>query len=770
MIPLKKLRAILINSSILVWLLLPFLNTESSGQSVISEPYTWKNVQIVGGGFVSGIVFHPKEPGLRYCRTDIGGAYRWNEDSNRWEPLLDWVSYDDYNLMGVESIALDPSDPDRVYLACGTYTLPWVPDGAVLCSDDRGKTFLRTDVPFKFGANENGRGNGERMAVDPNNGNIIYLGTRLNGLWRSTDRGVKWSAVKNFPNVSENPPDSIKEERELQRWYWQHKGSGIIRVVFDPRSAVSGKGSRVIYVAVSLMNRENLFYSSDFGNSWKPVAGQPTDFRPTHAVLAPDGILYITYGDNPGPGRMKNGAVWKYDTNNDIWTDITPDKPDPAKNRSFGYAAVAVDYQHPDVLIVSTYHRYEVDKGEEIFRSTDGGKTWKAILHTCSRYDYSAAPYIKKTGVHWLFDIEIDPFNPDHALFTTGYGGHETFNLTAADRDDTITWYIMSTGIEETVALDLLSPSKGAQLTTGIGDYGGFIHWYLDVPAPDGNFENPRFSNTDGLACAENNPDLIVRVGNESHPSNQPANIGYSTDGGRSWQPCESMPDKESRHGSIAVSADGESWIWTPQNSVPFVTHDQGKTWTQSKNLPEKTRVMADRVQPSDFYAMNLYKGKFYISHDSGSSFEEKTLDLHHEALSVLEYRGDNRGGQDRLYATPGNRGDIWLPAFDGLYHSSNAGTTFEKIEDITNVYGFGFGKEAPGTTYPALYLIGVIQGTYGFFRSDDSTMHWVRINDDQHQYGLVFHITGDPKKYGRVYVGTHGRGTLYGNPKIAMQ
>jgi hypothetical protein len=40
-----------------------------------------------------------------------------------------------------------------------------------------------------------------------------------------------------------------------------------------------------------------------------------------------------------------------------------------------------------------------------------------------------------------------------------------------------------------------------------------------------------------------------------------------------------------------------------------------------------------------------------------------------------------------------------------------------------------------------------------------------VRINDDQHQWGLVLQITGDPKQYGRVYVGTHGSGTIYGDP-----
>jgi hypothetical protein len=100
-------------------------------------PYQWKSVQIGGGGFVDGIIFHPNTAGVCYCRTDMGGAYRRNPETMRWEPLLDWLSYEDTNLMGVESIALDPSDPDRLYLACGTYTSPQVPNGALLRSDDR---------------------------------------------------------------------------------------------------------------------------------------------------------------------------------------------------------------------------------------------------------------------------------------------------------------------------------------------------------------------------------------------------------------------------------------------------------------------------------------------------------------------------------------------------------------------------------------------------------------------------------------------------------
>ncbi|MFZ2989239.1 MAG: xyloglucanase, partial [Ideonella sp.] len=163
-------------------------------------PYTWKNVAIGGGGFVSGLVFHPRVPGLMYARTDMGGAYRRDSATGPWQPLLDHLSYDDLNLMGVESLAVDPSDPDKLYLACGTYTAPAVSDGAVLRSSDRGRHLEVTRLPIKFGGNEEGRGNGERLAVDPNQGRVLLLGTRLSGLWMSRDGAASFQPVASFPS------------------------------------------------------------------------------------------------------------------------------------------------------------------------------------------------------------------------------------------------------------------------------------------------------------------------------------------------------------------------------------------------------------------------------------------------------------------------------------------------------------------------------------------------------------------------------------------
>jgi hypothetical protein len=336
---------------------------------------------------------------------------------------------------------------------------------------------------------------------------------------------------------------------------------------------------------------------------------------------------------------------------------------------------------------------------------------------------------------------------------------------------------VMSTGIEETVALELLSPPKGTHMISAIGADSGFVHWDLDKPSPEGSFDNPRFGNTNDVACAENNPDIIVRVGRATN-YNPGKNIGYSNDGGKTWQPAASMPHPESNLGHIAVSSDGTTWIWAPDpirsgfgpdrttKSLPvYYSTDKGTSWAECKGIPNNTRVIADRLNPAKFYAMNLFDGKLFISNNKGVSFNELTLNLPGGAPRSKDNRGDNRGGQDRIYAAPGKEGDLWIAAFDGLYHSADTGKTFSKLNGIQELHAFGFGKGLTDANYSSLYLVGIVNDVRGIFRSDDIAKNWVRINDDQHQWGLLLHVTGDPKVYGRVYVGTHGRGIIYGDP-----
>jgi hypothetical protein len=126
-------------------------------------PYRFQNVIFVAGGFITGFVAHPAERGLYYVRTDIGGAYRWDSAAKRWQPLQDWLPFSDRNLLGAESIAIDPTDAKKLYIAAGTYTNNGTPNGAILRSSDQGRHFTIARVPFKMGGNEDGRFAGERL-------------------------------------------------------------------------------------------------------------------------------------------------------------------------------------------------------------------------------------------------------------------------------------------------------------------------------------------------------------------------------------------------------------------------------------------------------------------------------------------------------------------------------------------------------------------------------------------------------------------------------
>ena len=123
--------------------------------------------------------------------------------------------------------------------------------------------------------------------------------------------------------------------------------------------------------------------------------------------------------------------------------------------------------------------------------------------------------------------------------------------------------------------------------------------------------------------------------------------------------------------------------------------------------------------------------------------------------------------------AMPGIEGDVWLAGGAqgsdyGLYHSTDSGATFTKLSNVDQADVVGFGKAAPGQNYMALYISAQVNGVRGIFRSNDTGATWVRINDDAHQYGRTnMCITGDPRTYGRVYVGTNGRGIVYGDSTV---
>ncbi|GGS09331.1 xyloglucanase [Streptomyces aureoverticillatus] len=738
--------------------------TATAASATAAEPYTWKNVRVDGGGFVPGIVFNRSERDLAYARTDIGGAYRWQRSTKSWTPLLDSIGWDDWGHTGVVSLASDSVDPDKVYAAVGTYTNDWDPgNGAVLRSADRGATWKKTDLPFKLGGNMPGRGMGERLAVDPHDNRVLYLGAPSGkGLWRSTDSGASWSQVTNFPNVGnykENPNDSTGYASDNQ---------GIVWVTFDESTGTGSGGTqrtRTIYVGVA--DKDNAVYkSTDAGASWSRVAGQPTGHLAHKGVLdAENGYLYLAYSDKGGPYDGGKGQVWRYATKTGEWKNISPVAE---ADTYYGFSGLSVDRQHPGTVMVTGYSSWWPDT--QIFRSTDSGANWTPAWSYSSypnrenRYtmDTSSVPWLS-WGAHpqppeqtpklgWMTEaLEIDPFDSDRMVYGTGATVFGTENLTDWDRAGSkFTVTPMVKGLEETAVNDLAAPPSGAPLLSALGDIGGFRH--TDVTkVPPLMYTSPNFTTSTSLDYAESSPNTVVRVGN----ADAAPRIAFSTDNGANWFGGQE-PAGVTGGGTVAAAADGSRFVWSPEGGGVHTASGFGSSWTASSGIPKGATVEADRVDPKTFYGFK--SGTFYVSTDGGATFAAKAS------------AGLPAEGNVRFQAVPGKKGDIWLAGGKaggtyGLWHSTDGGTSFTKVSGVQEADTIGFGKAAPGASYQTLYTSAKVGGVRGIFRSTDAGASWVRLNDSAHQWGWTgAAITGDPKVYGRVYVSTNGRGIVYGD------
>jgi len=682
---------------------------------------TFKNVPVGGGGFVTGVISN-KTTGDIYCRTDVGGAYRWDATSNKWVQLLNWITEAQSSYNGVESLAIDEQNPNNIYMLCG---ISYINDGAtaILKSTDKGNSFTVVDVSSMFKANGNGygRGNGERLAVDPNNSNILFCGTRANGLWKSTDGGSSWSLAWNGVTTTTN-------------------GNGICFVVFDP-SSVSGGTTKTMYIGVSRTGSDNIYKSIDGGATFTAMSAT-TAYMPHRAILQGT-TMYVTYADSEGPGTSGAGRVFKLNTSTSAWTNVTPLT---WGTTSLSYGGVDIDPANVNRVVVSTTGNYNNNQygttwGDFVYFSTDGGSTWAVKNGYNSTFDNNGIG-VASGQDNWAECAVFDPSNSNKVRVVGGGGIFACPDITATNP----TWKYDVIGIEETAFLDGIS-IPGGPFVCAMGDMDGFL--YNDITAYPTQFLQPSVGTNRSIAFAAGNTNILARS------SDATPHAFYSTNKGATWT---RFGTTKGLGGRLAISADGGTFLHAPDDSVTYsqlntiyYSTDNGTTWAQSNGVAVWGAIpVADPVNSNYFYIYNPIDGKMYVSSDKGKNFSA--------AVS------GNPGSTSVPWSTTlirtvlGHEGHVWVPLADnGLRYSTDHGLTYTTIPNVTYCRAIGIGKEAPGATYPTLFIWGTVRGVKGLFRSTDKGASWIRINDDAHQYGGIQLIIGDNNVFGRAYLGAQG-------------
>lgn len=706
--------------------------------------WEWGNVEIVGGGFVPNIVYNPTEEGLVYCRTDIGGAYKLNKETNRWECITDFIGNDDWNYMGIESIATDPVEPNRVYIAAGTYSTS---NGAIFYSDDYGENWGIYELPFGCGGNEVGRGAGERLQVDPNDNSIIYFGSRADGLWKSEDYGRTWAEVTEFPTKG-----GYTEEGYSQ---------GLTFVAFDKSSSEKGEATKTIFVGAAASKGNYIYRSDDAGKTWTEIenptaitTGDNSRLKPVQGEVSSDGYLYTSWSYKIGPSNASDGAIQKLDIKTNEWTEITPDTV-----YTCGYNGISVNPNDPKMIVCETLDLWAVV--DNVFVSFDGGESWTGIWADDENgdpknnytIDISSSEWLDWQGQlkpgWWMTGVAINPFNPDEIMYGTGATIFGTTNLTKA-KEEPINLEVRAMGIEETAIFDFVSPNANDEnapdLYSIMGDIYGFKHQDADV-APKEHYGD--FKSTD-IDCASQDYNIVVRATDADSGT-----VYYSTDAADTWQAVETLPEgvDAKAGGSVKLSADGKTILYQSGTAGAgvFVTNDFGKTWTKCEDIPAGSMIETDKVNPEKFYA--AYDGVIYMSEDRGQSFSQVT------SMLVTNFT---------MQACTDTEGDLWLAVGSGgVYLIDTAtGELTNTCKEVDECDALGFGKAKNDGDYMALYMLGDANGEgYGVYISEDKGANWRRINDDAHKWGNVNKvISGDPKTYGRVYISTNGRGIIRGD------
>lgn len=194
--------------------------------------------------------------------------------------------------------------------------------------------------------------------VNTDNGKTLYIGTAGGGVWKTTNAGATFKPI--FDK------------------YCQSIGA----------IAIDQKNPKTIYVGTGESNMRNsvsigdgFYKTTDGGSNWSKLGGLDSTEHIAKIIIDPanSNILYVAA---PGPlwSDSKHRGLYKSTDGGKSFEKIL------YISEKAGCADVSIDPQNSNILYATTWEfrrtPYSFNSGGEgsgIWKSTDGGKTWKAL-------------------------------------------------------------------------------------------------------------------------------------------------------------------------------------------------------------------------------------------------------------------------------------------------------------------------------------------------------------------------------------------------------
>jgi photosystem II stability/assembly factor-like uncharacterized protein len=542
----------------------------------------------------------------------------------------------------------------------------------------------------------------------------IYIGSAGGGLWKTDNEGTTWEPI--FDKAASTAIGAVAVAPSNPNIVWVGTGEGNIF-----RSSQAGVG---------------VYKSLDAGKTWTHMGLADTNTIPRIVVhpMNPD-VVYVAasgheWTDNPDRGVFKTTDGGK------TWDKVL------YVNDKTGAIDLIMDPKNTDTLYAATWQRMRkkwndprndaATSGSGIFKTTDGGKTWKPINTGLvePRYRGRIGLDLCRTKPNVLYAF-VDNYElagaPGAEAASDSYGRPSSGRIKAA------TVYRSDNGGESWTLVCPLTPEMKRLMEFHSGTYG----WVFGQVRVDPNDENTVY--TMGLG------------------------LNQSTDGGKTFKEIGQM---HGDHHGLWIDPDNSNYMVNVNDGGLVISYDKGKTWKEFQdNVPvgQYFNVNYDMATPFHVYGSQQDWGSWRGVVDL-SKGRDKIPAQNFEIAPVGE--GSNQA------VDPNNPNIVYSAGFYGHMMRTDYGVGPNWYQGTKSIFPQVYENEPPlRGQWMAPFLLSphnpqiVYLGLQCVFRSRDRGDTWERISPDltyntasemgDIPYHTLFSLSESPLMPGLLYAGT---------------
>lgn len=625
------------------------LNAQSQ-QSSLSSSSTWTAMGPMGpmngvatngfprkAGRDNFIAFHPSNPNIFWAGSPSGGLWKTTDGGLTWS-----TNTDNLSVIGCTDLAIDPTNPNIMYLATGdgyagdTYCI------GVLKSTDGGLTWNNSGLTFPVSSQREMR----RLLIHPTNPQILLAATNI-GIYRSTNAGNTWTQVVTGSTYDlEFKPGNPNVVYAGGTSFRMSNDGGVTFTVISNGIPTTGANRLALgvspadsnYVYVLRSNSSN----SGFGGLYRSVNGGSSF---TVMSTSPDVLA------NSCAGSTGGGQGWY-----DLSIAVSPTNKDQVNVggvnvwRSNGGGATGtwtiigcwIGTSAPGVYLKADHHDLEYDANGALFSASDGG----IFKYNVSNWiDLNAGRNIAQIYKIGLSSLTANRWITGHQDNGTGLFTGSVYQASYAG--DGMDCFIDRSNDQNLFASTpngnfVRSTNGGASyssITSGISGTGAWVSPWKQDPVVASRLYAARsqlfvsnnlgsnwtqLTNTGGsgsiteFAIAPSNNQVLYVI----HASNSV--LRKTSDGGVTWSACTALPVGAPTFITISPTDPNKLWVtvsgYSAGNKV-FYSSNGGSSWTNVSfnlpNLPANCSVYQPGSNDRIYVGMDV--GVYYRDNSSNS-------------------------------------------------------------------------------------------------------------------------------------------------------